>query len=162
MTDHKNDHLEPELQDVARSLDDLGTRERDATPAGLEQRLVASTLPHLRGEAHAGTPADAESPVIARIGFQRSWALRLAAAVAIIAGAGLIGLSILRGPSGSTGPASPPFAERTTDQIITEIDAEIADWLTDVETLAETDSTLADFWEIPDEELATLLEEETS
>ena len=161
---HHHDHLDAELHPVAAALDELGARERRAAPAGLEERLLARTLPMLRGEAHADTPDADRSPVIARIGFRR--ALQLAAAVAVIATGGLAGWLALR-PAPSVAPAPPEVANLTTDQLLEEIDSEADDWFADLDSLQTTadtaSSTITDFWSLPDEDaLDTLLGEENS
>lgn len=159
--DHK--HLDDELRPLAAALDELGVRERDSAPVGLEERLYARTLPVLRGEAHADTPDADAPPVIARIGFGRT--LRLAAAVAIIAAGGITAWLALRpGPA----PTKPPVAQNVpTEKLIEEIDTEAADWFADLDALqttADTSSTTTtDFWSVPDEDaLDTLLGEENS
>lgn len=80
MTTH-NDHTTPDdLRPIEQDLDALGASERAGAPAGFEQRIALATTEALR----AG-PAP-----VARIGFAGVGWRRLAAAVALVAGAGLI------------------------------------------------------------------------
>jgi hypothetical protein len=156
---HPHDHLDADLRPLASSLDALGAAERDAAPPGLEQRLLASTLPHLRGEtSHADPHAEAPA-VVARIGprLSRPAALRLAAAVLLFAGA-IAGVSIVLSP----GPAPP--VDIATEDLIESIDTELDQWLADLEALddiyTDTRSTTEDLWDL-DESLTTI-EEATS
>ncbi len=157
------EHLDRELHALHDALDALGAAERDATPEGLERELLASTLAHLRGEAHEDD--DAAPPVIARIGFGRPAALRLAAAIAILVCGSIAGVLIINAPGPSGAPPSGPVADRSTEQIIGEIDAELDEWLTDLEALedvyTDNDAAGADgFWSLDGD--VTLLEEVTS
>jgi hypothetical protein len=162
MTQHHHDHLDPELRPLATALDELGDHERNRAPAGLEQRLLAGTLPALRGNAHADMPDADASPVVARIGFRR--AMRLAAAVAVIAAGGAAAWLMLRP---NPAPRPTPIAKVTTEQLIEEINTEADDWFADLDSLQTTadttSSTSTDFWSLPDEDaLDTLLGEENS
>ena len=154
-------HLDADLLPLAASLAALGAAERDATPAGLDRRLLASTLPALR----EGSPEHVERPgVIARIGSDGRHgrlALRLAAAIALVATV-IAGATLIM--SSRPAPAI-PVADRSTEAIIEEIDTELDEWLADLEAIddiyTESDTTSMDeFWNLNDS--LTLSEEATS
>jgi len=80
MTHFQNENLPDDLHKIARDLDALAADERDGAPGGLEHRLALETTARLG--------AAAPGPVLARVGFT-GWK-RVAAAIALVAGAGLI------------------------------------------------------------------------
>ncbi len=158
-TDHPDTNPDPRLSAM---LDRLADADRAAAPADLEHRVLTSTRAHLVGEPPA--------PVVARIGFHRRPAFRLAAAVAVIAGAALVALPVLR----SGGPAaSDPYASVPTDELIAGIEAGLAEWEAEATTtpapepmaddlaslsgeLADAESILVDFWSLDDPLLSDL------
>lgn len=151
-----DDHLDHDLRPLSDALDKLGAAERDNAPADLERRLFAATRSALTPEAqHA-------PDVVARIAPTRH-PLRLAALVTLAATATIVGLFVLS-PS-NPAPRPTDVADRTPDQIIEDIDAQLDDWLEDVETLdteyAVSNDAPPDFWSVEDD-LAQIFLEETS
>ncbi|MFG0275055.1 MAG: hypothetical protein ACF8QF_08360 [Phycisphaerales bacterium] len=111
---NRDDHQTPaDLQALERELDALAADERTSAPAGLEQRVALATARALR---------NGPAPV-ARIGFAGVGWRRLAAAVALVAGAGLIVVATTQrlGP----GAATPEALETAS------IEAEVEAWLAD-------------------------------
>jgi hypothetical protein len=93
MTNLHDQNLPEDLRTIGAAVDRLGARERDAAPAGLEERLFAASRSRL-----GAAPA-----VVARIG-PRTAAWRLAAGIAVAGVTAAAAMWMLRGsPSGPTG-----------------------------------------------------------
>ncbi len=96
-----NSALPPELRAIEAGLDGLGSHERASAPTGLEDRLLVASRFHLT----AGAPSvNTPSGVLAVIGGRRM--VGLAAAVAIVAGVGIVGVR-MSGNGGGLGPVAP-------------------------------------------------------
>ncbi len=145
---------DPQLTNL---LDRLGAAERDAAPADLERRVLEATRP---------VPDHARRPdaVVARIGFHRRPAFRIAAAAAIVAGAGLV-VTLATRPS--AGPAPTTVADVPTDELISGIERDLDDWLAEASRtpapepiaddlaslsgeLVDAELILVDFWTLDD------------
>jgi hypothetical protein len=113
MTNHDHHATPDDLRPIERELDALGASERAGAPAGFEQRIALATTDALR----AG-PAP-----VARIGFAGVGWRRLAAAVALVAGAGLI--VVLTTQRLGSGAQAPEAVEAAA------IEAELDAWLAD-------------------------------
>ena len=118
MTHHQHDNLPDDLRSLERDLDALAGAERDGAPGGLEHRLALVTTARLGAE-----PA----PVLARIGFG-GWQ-RLAAAIAIVIGAGLIVVATTQRVGSVSQDAELADAEA--------IEAELEAWLIEPEFFAD-------------------------
>lgn len=155
---HHHDHLDDDLRPLSDALDKLGAAERDGAPPDLERDLFAATRAALSPEPQAAPD------VVARIGPARH-PLRLAALVTLAATATIVGLFILNAPTPAP-RTSDQLAERTPDQIIEDIDAQLTDWLEDVEALdteyAVSNDAPPDFWSVEDDLAQIILEENAS
>lgn len=120
-----------EIRPAWDAVERLAARERGSAGAGLEQRLFDATRA-LLGERPA---------VIARIGFTRSWAFRIAASVAVV-GAGVLAVMMLNKamtPSvapnqvadGGATPVVAPVESAsgvTVASLREQLDAELSEW----------------------------------
>lgn len=146
--------LPPELRRLAEQLDDDGARHRDGAPAGLADRIA-------RVSATGLDAGRAPAPVLFR--FVRA-PLRIAAAVALLAGGALIGWLAMRpGPQAPAGAG--PVASHTGQLVDQELDVWLqptSGWDTaSLSDLADLNSSLAslhksvsDFWTTADDAIA--------
>jgi hypothetical protein len=130
------DQTPRELLPIATQLDELGQRDRDAAPTDLERRVLTSL--HSNHSDHEQSPPPIRFP-----SAPRRW--RLAAMLAVAAGAAIVGMASLW-PVGLT-PAS-------SDPVLAEIESEIDDFLAITASWEELDEDLpesedeqnSDFW----------------
>ena len=114
-----------ELREIAGALDTLGRRERDRPGSGFEDRLFAASIPALK----AGGASEEGRGVLARIGPDRWRGLRLAAAVALAVGAGLLAM---RWGGSATRPSGPVAVAPGASGIdVQAIEAELEAFLSD-------------------------------
>lgn len=146
--------LPAELRRLAEQLDRDGARLRSGPPADVATRIVDATAPTL---AAARAPGSMVMRVYGR-------PLRIAAAIAIIAGAGVTGWLALRSaPSAS--PTGAPLAARTGVLVDQELDvwlqptsgwdnASLAELVDLNSSLASLHERVSDFWTPTDDALA--------
>jgi hypothetical protein len=141
---------------LSSMLDRLADADRAAAPPDLERRVLEATRASLAG---GDAPA-----VVARIGFHRRPAFRLAAAVALAAGVGLATMPLWRpGPP----PAPAGLGAIPTEQLVRDIASDLDAWLAESGAtpalepvagdlaslsgeLADAESIIVDFWTLDD------------
>lgn len=162
MSTHTNPNLDPTLRDLERSLDSLGAAERSAAPESLNDAILRASRPALSAKAHRPS-------VLARI-FGAPPALRLAAAIALVAIAAFAVQTAIRAPAPSGSFAA---VEAQLDALLdaspqdtatittTQTSLVLGDALIDIRaSVAAAEQSLDDFWSVPDDTdpLATTLE----
>lgn len=135
-----------ELLETERLLNELARADRAAMPAGMVERIAARSAAALNQDTDssprlrlAGTPAEPQPRTL-----RLHWAFRVAAAVALVASAGLVVLG-LRGTGSTAGPtiASTTTTESPAPSAIQTVNAETVVTST-LTTLALLDEGLLD------------------
>ncbi len=109
---------DPNLRPITDALDRDAARLRAEPDAGFEARVLRAAL---RAEAPEAAPAI----VIARVGFWRSSAFRVAAAIALLLTVGAVSVVALRGGQ-SPAPADTTLAATDERDVLTDLDAWLA------------------------------------
>lgn len=131
-----------ELREMSAALDRLGARDRSSARHDYESQLFEASRGALAGSA----PLKLVRPVSA---VSRPW-MRLAAAVALVAGAGLIA-SVWLAPRGGGGGVSAPVQQMTQSGGVDSIRADLEEFLSVIEagdswSVAGAEQEQSRFW----------------
>lgn len=131
MNTHEQDATPADIVPVESRLNALAERDRRAAPDSLEDRLFLATRAPLR--------AAAEPPAPMRMPAPPAWRapLRLAAAIAVVAGAGLLAVSYFKSaPTVAVGT-------QTTDSVdVDAVQADLDDFLASLDSASAGDDSI--------------------